>query len=123
MMFIPRVRTKPQKSVYRERSVPAFRRWIKKLQCSVKGCQNVDIDPAHVRVDLPSTAPKGGAALKPHDSFCVPLCRDHHNEQHQHGERTFWAKYKADPVALSESLWATWLKTTQPGQKWAREHG
>lgn len=121
-MFIPKVRPKPMKSVYRERSVPAFRRWIKTLQCSVKGCPKSEIDPAHVRVDLPPSAHKGGAALKPHDSWIIPLCRDHHNEQHE-GERSFAERHKLDPVNLSQELWNAWLKTTEPGRKWKLNNG
>jgi hypothetical protein len=121
MTFIPRVRPKPQKSVYKERSVPAFRRWVKKLQCSVKGCQNGNIDPAHIRCDLPADAIRGGTSLKPHDAWIIPLCRDHHNEQGA-GERTFAAKYKLEEVTLAASLWDIWLRTTEPGQRWKRDN-
>lgn len=43
------------------------------------------IEVAHVR--LGSGA---GVAQKPDDWRTVPLCRDHHAEQHRVGERTFW---------------------------------
>lgn len=120
-MFIPKARPKPQKSVYRERSVPAFRRWIKTLQCSVKGCPNADIDPAHVRCGLPHGAQKGGTGIKPHDAWIIPLCREHHDEQHA-GELTFAIKSQIDPVALAETLWAAWLKSTDAGRKWSQAH-
>ena len=115
-MFIPRKRPKPMKKAYAERQVPGFRRWVKKLQCSVRGCPRVDIDPAHVRVDLPADALKGGTSLKPHDAWIIPLCRDHHNEQHR-GEVTFSQIHNLDPVGLSQTLWAQWLKTST-GHSW-----
>jgi hypothetical protein len=57
------------------------RQWIKTLPCYIKGCDNRDIDPAHIR-----TAANSGTGIKPDDRWMIPLCRYHHIEiQHQHG--------------------------------------
>lgn len=117
-MFIPRKRVKPQSVSHTIRQVPAFRRWIKKLQCSVKGCQNTDIDPAHIRCDLPADALKGGTSLKSHDIWIIPLCRMHHNEQGDDGERGFYIKYKIDAVPLAQTLLDLWIRTTATGAEW-----
>lgn len=118
-MFIPPQRIRPKSSSRTVREVPPFRRWVKKRHCSVKGCPNVDIDPAHVRCDLPADALKGGTSLKPHDIWIIPLCRMHHDEQHK-GERSFALKYKLEPVALAQLLFTMWLKTPS-GQAWKRK--
>jgi len=34
----------------------------------------------------------GGTSLKPHDVYQVPLCDEHHKEEHR-GAITFWLKY------------------------------
>lgn len=122
MNFLPKIRPRPIKRAKAIRQAPAFRRWVKKLQCSVKGCQNVDIDPAHVRYGLPPDALKGGGSLKPHDCWVIPLCRFHHDEQHNTGEQTFAAKYKIHGPSLAHQLWNEWQRTTETGLKWRREH-
>lgn len=38
--------------------------------------------------------------MKPSDAFCWAACRDHHNEQHQIGERAFAEKYGLDLLEL-----------------------
>lgn len=119
MTFIPKIIKPPKSAMRKERSVPHFRRWIKRHQCSVKGCQEFPCDPAHIRVDLPLHAQRGGTGLKPHDSWIIPLCRPHHNEQGDDGERTFYDKYKIDSVTVAETLWQEWLNTTDQGRKYA----
>ncbi len=120
-MFIPKVRPKPMKHARAIRQAPAFRRWIKKLGCSVKGCPNENIDPAHIRCDLPADALKGGTSLKPHDCWIIPLCRDHHNEQGR-GEPSFAIRHAINPVELSQTLWGQWLKT-DTGRRWMLKTG
>lgn len=117
MNFIPKVRPKAVKSVYKERSVPQFRRWIKRLECSVKGCPRLDIDPSHIRHGLPAGAAKGGTGLKPHDTWIIPLCRGHHDELGG-GEPSFYKRYAIDAVPLSQELWAVWLRT-DAGKKYS----
>jgi hypothetical protein len=49
---------------------------------------------AHVR-----SAANAGKSVKSFDWYGVPLCNDHHKEQHDHGAETFMTKYGID-------LWA-----------------
>lgn len=58
---------------------------LKTLPCEV--CDIVPSDPAHIREGVYKA---GG---KPADDLALPLCRPHHNEQHNIGERPFWRKY------------------------------
>lgn len=121
-MYIPPKRPKAQKGIYKERSVPAFRRFVRSRCCSVKGCYYTDVVAAHVRYGLPPDAAKGGAGIKPHDAWEIPLCDMHHREEHLNGSQTFYAKYKIDAVAIASALWEEWLTKTEPGQRWRREH-
>ena len=44
-------------------------------------------------------------AEKPDDKWTVPLCRRHHDEQHNHGdELDWWALQGIDPFLLALSL-------------------
>lgn len=117
-MYVPPQRVRPKLVTHISREVPQFQRFIRRRCCSVKGCQNTDIVCAHIRCDLPADALKGGTGLKPHDMWIIPLCNEHHAEQHR-GERSFARKYGLDPVELAKALWALWLKTAT-GIKWAR---
>lgn len=42
---------------------------------------------AHVRIGN-----DGGMGLKPSDRYTVPLCGEHHSQQHNVGEVTFWGR-------------------------------
>lgn len=70
-------------------------RWRSQAHCNfvrshacAKCHDTAGIEVAHVR--LGSGA---GMGQKPSDWRTVPLCRDHHAEQHRIGERTFWADF------------------------------
>ena len=41
---------------------------------------------------------------KPHDKWCLPLCRGHHREQHHIGEPAFEFSYGIDMKAIAEGL-------------------
>jgi len=59
-------------------------------------CPVTKVEFAH----LPSAA-NAGTAQKPHDMFCVSLCRVHHDEQHRLGAAAFGRKYRIDLWALA----------------------
>lgn len=42
----------------------------------------------------------GGMGLKPPDWLCLPLTDEQHRLLHQHGEKSYWATRREDPVAL-----------------------
>jgi hypothetical protein len=41
---------------------------------------------------------------KPSDRYAVPLCAEHHAEQHR-GELSFWAALGIDPLNVALRLW------------------
>lgn len=45
-------------------------------------------------------------AEKPSDKWCLPVCRDHHAEQHSMNEQEFWRKYRILPLALAMKLYS-----------------
>lgn len=63
-------------------------------------CGFTPCDPAHIRHGL-----GGGMAMKPGDNLVVPLCNNHHQEQHRVGEVRFWSAAVAeDPALLMRAL-------------------
>jgi hypothetical protein len=59
--------------------------FIRSFHCARDGCQGMPIECAHVR-----NGSGAGMGQKPDDWRVVPLCREHHSEQHTVGEQTFW---------------------------------
>jgi hypothetical protein len=55
-------------------------------------CSRPDVQSAHIRYA------GAGIGMKPSDHFVVPLCIDHHTEQHRMNERMFWHLYR--PIGL-----------------------
>ncbi len=83
------------------RNFGAKRAWIVSLDCVVPGCWRRPVDPAHVK----SVGARGTSA------DLVALCAGpdgHHREQHDHGIKTFQAKYGLDLPAIAAKLEATW---------------
>jgi hypothetical protein len=66
-------------------------------------CQRQPCDAHHLKFAQ-------GRALgrKVSDEFTVPVCRDHHDELHRHGdERSWWANLKIMPLNRARELWET----------------
>ena len=80
-----------------KRDWPQHRRFIRSRRCCVPVCFGRRIECAHVR-----TAANAGIAVKPPDWSCVPLCAEHHREQHQIGVESFESKYRIDLTAIAE---------------------
>lgn len=81
-------------------------RFIKSLKCCI--CGKPGPDPAHIRS---ASAVHGkretGGQEKASDKWTVPLCREHHDEQHAAGnELTWWASKRVDPFGLALALYA-----------------
>ncbi len=66
------------------REWPKHRDYVRSHKCLTPGCENRDIEFAHVR-----TGTDGGAGLKPSDWWGVPLCHACHARQHQIGEAAY----------------------------------
>lgn len=75
------------------------KRFIRSFACSVEGCAARNIEAAHHR-----TAANAGMQFKPSDEWCLPLCKEHHEEQHSKGHRTFQAKHKLDMAAKARAF-------------------
>ena len=102
--MIPK-RRKPEKLGLREapqlRSDPHLK-FIRGFECSVShsgGCSG-RIEAAHVRTNT-----DGGMGVKPSDCYCLPLCSEHHREQHDIGERAFDALHKISMRKIADALW------------------
>ncbi len=96
MTFLP-ARIKREKKTNARECAP-HRQWVRLHQCAACGTQTA-IECAHVR-----SGTDGGLGLKPSDCWCISLCREHHNEQHQLGEPAFEAKYRIDMKALAQTF-------------------
>lgn len=96
MYLPPRLPSKSDKADQGRRS-QAHRAWVRGFQCAVPGCGRVPIECAHVR-----RASNAGTGIKPSDAYTVALCRDHHQESHTLGEKSFEAKYGLDLMALAK---------------------
>ena len=77
--------------------------YIRSLPCAI--CGGIDTEAAHIRSgNLGWGKRSTGMAEKPDDKWCVPLCNEHHREQHESSEMAFWHKYGIDPFMLAITL-------------------
>ena len=82
-MLPPRIPKKPKRaSRWRSQAHLTF---VRRHFCSIKGCQGLPIEAAHVR-----NGSGAGLAQKPDDWRAVSLCKMHHAMQHSDGEKSFW---------------------------------
>lgn len=61
-------------------------------------------EAAHVRMASAAHEKHSGIGEKPSDMWALPLCHEHHMEQHREGENEFWARLGIDPIALCLKL-------------------
>lgn len=78
--------------------------FIRTLKCCI--CGKPGPDPAHIRSANPLYGKREtGGGERPSDKFTVPLCRHHHDEQHNTGdEMKFWDFHGIDPFGLALAL-------------------
>ncbi len=96
-------RLKPFKTP-RERK-PSHLAFVKRLlcvACLAAGLQCQADDPAHIQggSSLHGKEPAGGAE-KSSDRWALPLCRPHHDEQHDGDEEAFWSALGVDHFLLT----------------------
>jgi len=74
-------------------------------------CQRSPCDAHHLKFAEPRTLGR-----KVSDEFTVPLCREHHQELHRHGnEAAWWANLKIAPLETAKALWSvTFRSETSP---------
>ena len=78
--------------------------FIRGLPCVVCG-NNIQTEAAHVRFADPRAAKvSAGLGRKPDDEWTVPLCGEHHREQHAGGEAIFWKRHGIDPIFVAMAL-------------------
>lgn len=79
--------------------------YIRQLPCVICG-DNTCTEAAHVRYgDARVAKPLTGIGIKPDDCWTVPLCSEHHRDQHKRGEYRWWKGLRIDPVFLALALW------------------
>lgn len=66
-------------------------------------------EAAHVRIGEHSLDKHPAMQKKPEDRWCLPLCHDHHMEQHiKGGEVSFWNKLGIHPLDVCAELYAAY---------------
>lgn len=78
--------------------------FIRGLPCLCCG-DNVHTEAAHIRMASMRAAKRPtGMGEKPDDCWTVPLCGNHHREQHGINERVFWLNHDIDPIFVALAL-------------------
>jgi hypothetical protein len=86
----------------------AHLRFVAAQPCLV--CRSAPSDPHHLKFAQPRMLGR-----KVSDEFTVPLCRNHHQELHRHGnERSWWASLNLDPLERARELWEATLSGQPP---------
>ena len=85
---------------------PNYLDWIRTLPCVICG-DNTSVEAAHIRFPEPRAAKRQtGKGEKPDDRWTLPLCGDHHRDQHKGNERTWWENMGLDPIFIALALQA-----------------
>jgi hypothetical protein len=76
--------------------------FIRSQPCCLCG-DDTTVQAAHLRVgSINDGKPYTGMAEKSSDIWALPLCSEHHHEQHAAGnELAWWKSYGIDPFALA----------------------
>lgn len=78
--------------------------FVRALPCVVCG-DNTTTEAAHISyADLRYGKLGRGKGQKEESIWVVPLCGQHHREQHDVGERPFWRANDIDPCRLAAAL-------------------
>lgn len=77
-------------------------RALRALPCVI--CLRTPVEAAHIRFSVPNK-PNPGIGARPSDRYALPLCPEHHAEQHRNGERKWWEKQGINPIWLATQLY------------------
>lgn len=78
---------------------------IRQLPCLI--CFGQPVEAAHLRAKSNMHGKREtGKSEKPSDKWALPLCPEHHREQHSMNELGFWRYHGIDPFVTALSLWA-----------------
>ncbi len=92
-------RVTPLRKETRRRNKPHLA-FVSSQPCLV--CRRSPCDAHHLKFAQPRSLGR-----KVSDEFTVPLCREHHQELHRHGnERAWWANLQIDALKEAKELWA-----------------
>jgi hypothetical protein len=73
-------------------------------------CQRTPCDAHHLKFAQPRSLGR-----KVSDEFTVPLCREHHQQLHRHGnEAAWWANLQISPIDAATNLWQETLHRENP---------
>src|SRR5713101_3297288 len=73
-------------------------------------CQRVPCDAHHLRFAEPRALGR-----KVSDEFTVPLCREHHQRLHRHGnEMAWWVNLRIDALKHAREFWEATLLQADP---------
>ena len=97
--MLPPKRVRPKMGIDKgpKRDWPKHEKFVRSFACCVPGCLQPSVF-AHQR-----TAANSGKGIRPFAWFGVPLCDDHHMEQHR-GVKSFERKYQIDLMAIAAEL-------------------
>lgn len=81
-------------------------KFVSERPCIV--CGRMPCDPAHIKMpDARISKPvSSNLGMKADDRFTLPLCRMHHDQQHNMPEREFWQLYHTDAILLALALYS-----------------
>lgn len=71
---------------------------------------NIGVEACHIRRSDPRVGKRNAMGKKPRgpngeECWVLPMCRSHHDRQHEIGEFHFWDQWKIDPERASMALW------------------
>jgi len=79
---------------------PQYLDYLRQQPCCICG-DNTTVEAAHLRIGSINDGKRStGMGEKPSDRWALPLCGEHHREQHSMNELEFWARYGIDPFSL-----------------------
>lgn len=84
---------------------PVYLQRVRQCPC-LKCAQEPAGEAAHVRMQSAAHNKRGGIGKKPDDRWTLPLCSEHHREQHNIGELRFWYDLGISPLLVCEKLYA-----------------
>lgn len=80
-------------------------RFIRELACVVCG-DATTVQCAHISYADPRFGKYGrGKSQREESCWTIPLCEQHHRQQHSMAERDFWKSYGIDPVRVAAALY------------------
>jgi hypothetical protein len=77
--------------------------FIRSQPCCI--CGAINTEAAHIRTASLEHGKRGlGMQEKSSDTWALPLCNEHHREQHSMNEMAFWKSYGKNPFELAISF-------------------